>query len=51
MLNAIKISLPTLEGTARKIAYIIKKYHSGLMWVGVDIGLAFFIFSVSGTKV
>lgn len=31
---------PNLLGIDRKIAYANKKYHSGLIWAGVDIGLA-----------
>lgn len=31
---------PSLLGTERKIAYANKKYHSGTIWAGVDIGLA-----------
>jgi hypothetical protein len=31
---------PSFLGIARKIAYAHKKYHSGLMWAGVDKGLA-----------
>lgn len=31
---------PSLFGIDRKIAYANKKYHSGLMWIGVTIGLA-----------
>ena len=31
---------PNLFGIDRKIAYTHKKYHSGLMWIGVTNGLA-----------
>jgi len=31
---------PSLFGIERKIAYTHKKYHSGLMWIGVTSGLA-----------
>lgn len=31
---------PSLFGTDRRMAYANKKYHSGLMWGGVTIGLA-----------
>jgi hypothetical protein len=31
---------PSLFGIDRRIAYANKKYHSGLMWAGVDMGLA-----------
>jgi hypothetical protein len=31
---------PSLLGIDRKIAYSHRKYHSGLMWVGVTRGLA-----------
>jgi hypothetical protein len=34
------ITPPSLFGMERKMAYAHKKYHSGLMWVGVDNGLA-----------
>jgi len=30
---------PNLLGIDRKIAYANKKYHSGWIWTGVDIGL------------
>lgn len=30
---------PSLFGIDRKIAYIHKKYHSGLIWIGVTRGL------------
>ena len=31
---------PSLFGIDRRIAYVHKKYHSGLMWGGVTSGLA-----------
>ena len=31
---------PNLFGIDRKIAYTYIKYHSGLIWIGVTIGLA-----------
>ncbi len=31
---------PNFLGIARKIAYAHKKYHSGLIWAGVERGLA-----------
>jgi hypothetical protein len=31
---------PSLLGIDRKIAYTHKKYHSGLMWIGVISGFA-----------
>lgn len=31
---------PSLLGMERRIAYANRKYHSGLMWGGVTIGLA-----------
>jgi hypothetical protein len=41
------ITPPNLLGIARKIAYANKKYHSGLMCVGVTKGLAGIKFSGS----
>ena len=37
-------------GIDRKIAYAYKKYHSGLMWEGENIGLDFLKFSQSIPK-
>jgi hypothetical protein len=34
------ITPPSLLGIDRKIAYTHKKYHSGLMWIGVTRGFA-----------
>lgn len=31
---------PSLFGIERRIAYAKRKYHSGLIWAGVAIGLA-----------
>lgn len=31
---------PNLLGIDRKIAYIQRKYHSGLIWIGVTKGFA-----------
>jgi hypothetical protein len=36
----IKAAPPTLEGIALRIAYNGKKYHSGTICLGVDIGSA-----------
>ena len=38
---------PNLLGIDRKIAYAIKKYHSGWIWTGVTRGLAGIKFSGS----
>jgi len=38
---------PSLDGMHRRIAYANRKYHSGLMWVGVDVILAWLKFSGS----
>lgn len=38
---------PSLLGIDRRIAYAIKKYHSGWMWTGVTNGLAGIKFSGS----
>ena len=38
---------PSLFGIDRKIAYSHKKYHSGLMWVGVTRGFDIIKFSGS----
>ena len=38
---------PNLLGIDRKIAYIHRKYHSGLIWIGVTRGLAIRKFSGS----
>lgn len=34
------ITPPSLLGMDRKMAYTHRKYHSGLMWIGVTSGLA-----------
>lgn len=53
MINMIIIAVnrattpPSLFGIERKIAYIHKKYHSGLMWIGVTRGFAIRKFSGS----
>ena len=41
---------PSLLGMDRKIAYAQRKYHSGLIWVGVTSGLAGMKFSGSPRK-
>lgn len=41
------ITPPNLFGMDRKIAYAIKKYHSGWMWTGVTKGFAGIKFSGS----
>jgi len=41
------ITPPNLLGIDRKIAYAIKKYHSGWIWTGVTKGLAGIKFSGS----
>lgn len=46
----IAITPPSLLGIDRRIAYAHKKYHSGLMWVGVTRGLAGIKFSGSVNK-
>jgi len=38
---------PNLFGIERRIAYAHRKYHSGLMWIGVIRGLAGIKFSGS----
>lgn len=38
---------PNLLGIDRRMAYAQRKYHSGLMWAGVDSGLAGIKFSGS----
>lgn len=38
---------PSLFGIDRKMAYTHKKYHSGLIWIGVTRGLAIKKFSGS----
>lgn len=43
------ITPPSLLGIDRKIAYTHKKYHSGLMWIGVTRGFATIKFSGSAT--
>lgn len=44
------ITPPNLLGIDRKIAYIHRKYHSGLMWIGVTRGFAIKKFSGSVNK-
>ena len=44
---AIRITPDSLWGIERRIAYANRKYHSGLMWAGVTIGLAEIKFSPS----
>lgn len=41
------ITPPNLFGIVRKIEYANKKYHSGLIWIGVIIGFA--ILKLSGS--
>lgn len=41
---------PSLLGTDRRIVYAHKKYHSGLMWSGVERGFAGIKFSGSVSK-
>jgi len=41
---------PSLFGIDRKMAYTHKKYHSGLIWIGVTRGLANRKFSGSVNK-
>jgi len=38
---------PNFLGIARRIAYAQRKYHSGLIWAGVERGLADIKFSGS----
>jgi len=38
---------PSLFGMARRMAYSHRKYHSGLMWIGVTRGFAIRKFSGS----
>jgi len=45
--KARAITPPNLLGIARKIAYAIRKYHSGWIWIGVTRGLAGIKFSGS----
>lgn len=45
MINAI--TPPILLGIERRIAYANRKYHSGWIWIGVNIGLAGMKFSGS----
>jgi len=55
-INKIKIAAnnaitpPSLLGIDRKIAYIHRKYHSGLIWIGVTKGFAIKKFSGSVNK-
>jgi hypothetical protein len=44
------ITPPNLLGIERRIAYTHRKYHSGLMWIGVDKGFAIRKFSGSVNK-
>lgn len=52
-INKIKIAAnrantpPNLFGIDRRMAYIHKKYHSGLIWIGVTKGFAIKKFSGS----
>jgi hypothetical protein len=41
---------PSLLGIDRRMAYIHKKYHSGLIWMGVTRGFAIKKFSGSVNK-
>lgn len=41
---------PNLLGIDRRIAYTHRKYHSGLMWIGVTRGFAIKKFSGSVSK-
>ena len=43
------ITPPSLLGIDRRIAYTQRKYHSGLIWMGVTRGLATIKFSGSAT--
>lgn len=43
----IALTPPSLLGTDRRMAYAHKKYHSGLIWGGVDRGFAGMKFSGS----
>lgn len=43
----IAVTPPNLFGIERRIAYAQRKYHSGLMWVGVTRGFAGMKFSGS----
>lgn len=47
MANNIAVTPPSLLGIDRRIVYAHRKYHSGLMWIGVDRGLAGMKFSGS----
>jgi hypothetical protein len=42
---------PSLFGIDRKIAYTHRKYHSGLIWIGVTSGFAIMKFSGSVSRV
>ena len=44
------ITPPSLFGIDRRIAYAQRKYHSGLMWIGVTRGLAGTKFSGSPNR-
>lgn len=41
---------PSLFGIERRIAYTHRKYHSGLMWMGVTRGFAIKKFSGSASR-
>lgn len=43
----IAVTPPSLFGIERRIAYAHRKYHSGLIWMGVTNGLAGIKFSGS----
>lgn len=43
----IAITPPSLLGIDRRIAYVHRKYHSGLIWTGVTMGFAWIKFSGS----
>lgn len=45
------ITPPNLFGIDRRMAYTHKKYHSGLIWIGVTNGLDIIKFSGSVSKV
>lgn len=40
MAENMAITPPSLLGIDRRIAYAQRKYHSGLMWIGVTRGFA-----------
>lgn len=47
MASSIAVTPPSLLGIERRIVYAHRKYHSGLIWIGVDRGLAGIKFSGS----